>query len=68
MEIYIFSCGKFQKRGLNRIVKIILYCPHCETFVFSDDDPPPLIQKKLIEEGADTWIATKPCLECSKDK
>jgi len=53
---------------VNAIVKSLFYCPHCKTFIDNKESPPPLIQKQLDEKGVDTWIATKPCLECSKDK
>jgi hypothetical protein len=53
---------------VNAMVKKLLYCPHCKTFIESKESPPPLVQKELIEEGVDTWIDTKICLECSKNK
>jgi hypothetical protein len=30
--------------------------------------PRPWFKKKLIEEGVETWIDTKLCLECSEEK
>ena len=50
------------------MVKMFLYCPHCEKYRDNNDKPPPLVEKQINEEGVDTWIAIKPCLECSKDK
>jgi hypothetical protein len=50
------------------MVKMLSYCPHCKEFIENKESPPPLVQKKLIEEGVDTWIDTKPCLDCSKAK
>jgi phosphoribosyl-ATP pyrophosphohydrolase len=50
------------------MVKTLLYCPQCKTFTENKESPPPLVQKKLIEEGVETWIDTKLCLECSEEK
>ena len=49
------------------MIKTFFYCPHCEQLRDNNDKPPPAIKKRL-EEGVDTWIAIKPCLECSKGK
>lgn len=67
MEVHLFICGKLQKKGVNTMIKTFFYCPHCEQLRDNNDKPPPAIKKRL-EEGVDTWIAIKPCLECSKGK
>jgi hypothetical protein len=49
------------------MVKMLSYCPHCKNITENKESPPPLVQK-LIEEGVDTWIDTKLCLDCFKVK
>jgi hypothetical protein len=53
---------------VNFIIEYLVHCPYCKQFTKSLEEPPPLLKKYMKEKGVDTWIATKPCLNCSEEK